>query len=100
MLRIIEYCLATDIKTGVKVGTRETFSGYVDYIESIYVFAMEIGVSLVALMIIYAGFKYVTSQGNPSAINEAKDIIIGALSGFAMLVLIYFILEILNLPKH
>lgn len=79
-------------------GTSE--ASYGEYIESAYGFAMKLGIGLTTLMIIYAGYKYMTSQGNPTAINEAKDIIVGSLSGFALLLLIYWVLDLLDLPKH
>jgi len=79
-------------------GTSE--ASYGEYIESAYGFAMKLGIGLTTLMVIYAGYKYMTSQGNPTAINEAKDIIVGSLSGFALLLLIYWVLDLLDLPKH
>ena len=88
------------VETGVAVNNQTSFQGYMQYIEAVYGFAIKAGAALSVLMIIYAGFKYLSSQGNPSAINEAKDIIIGTLSGFAMLLLVYYLLTILNMPKH
>ena len=88
------------IETGIAVGGQKSFTGgYIEYIQAVFSFALKMGVALTALMLIYAGYKYITSQGNPSAINEAKDIIIGSLSGFAMLLLIYLILNVLNLKQ-
>lgn len=78
--------------------TGNTYDSYTDYIIAIFTFALRAGAILTVLMITYAGFKYMTSQGNQSAVNEAKDIIIGSLSGFAMLLLIYLILNILGMP--
>lgn len=72
------------------------FDDYGKYIEAIYDFALRLGAVLTILMLIYAGYRYMTSQGNPSAINDAKDIIIGSLSGFALLLLVYLILKIIN----
>lgn len=93
--------LAVEVGIGIpddKGNTVNKFADYGAYIVAIYDFAIKLGSTLTALMIIYAGYRYLTSQGNPSAINEAKDIIIGSLSGFALLLLIYFILKLLNLP--
>lgn len=86
------------VEVGVAIpGFDPKFSSFSSYVSAVFQYSMKIGIVLTALMIIYAGYKYMTSQGNPSAINEAKDIIIGSLSGFALLLLIYFILNILNL---
>ncbi|MBU0707011.1 pilin [Patescibacteria group bacterium] len=54
--------------------------------------------SLIALvMVIYGGFQYVTSAGNPEQIKKAKDTIIWALLGMAIgfmsLAIINFVLE-------
>jgi hypothetical protein len=84
---------------GLKMPGRDTdYTGYQQYIADIFNFAMIAGGALSVLMIIYAGFRYMTSQGNPSGINEAKDILIGSLSGFALLLLSYLILKVLGIP--
>lgn len=49
------------------------------------------GVSL--LMIIYAGFLYITSQGNPDRVNLAKDIITGVVTGILLLFLMKILLD-------
>lgn len=111
MLRYLKYILvsavvlipttAFAVTTGLNIpGGKEnnTYDSYIDYMGAIFSFAMKAGAVLTTLMIIYAGYKYLTSQGNPTALGEAKDIIIGSLSGFAMLLLIYLILTVLQLP--
>jgi len=40
------------------------------------------------IMIIYVGYLYMTSQGNPEAITRAKDILIGVISGIVLIFLI------------
>ena len=86
------------VETGVAIpGFGTSFSSYNSYVSAVFQYSMKFGIVLTTLMIIYAGFKYMTSQGNPSAINEAKDIIIGSLSGFALLLVIYLVLNVLNL---
>jgi len=87
-----------DLIVGVPIGGETKFTGYGGYISAVFTFSLQLGSALAILMVIYAGYKYMTSQGNPSAINEAKDIIIGSLSGLSMLLLIYLILKVLNLP--
>ena len=86
------------VEVGVAIpGYPTGFASYNSYISAVFAYSMKVGIVLTTLMIIYAGFKYMTSQGNPSAINEAKDIIIGSLSGFALLLVIYLLLNVLNL---
>lgn len=86
------------VETGVAIDGKTSFTGgYNEYISAVFSYSMKVGIVLTTLMIIYAGFKYMTSQGNPTALNEAKDIIVGSLSGFALLLLVYFVLNVLNL---
>jgi len=89
---------SSGIRTGIEINGKTGFSSFVDYILNIFAFAMKAGVVLTTIMIIFAGYRYMTSQGNPTAINEAKDIIIGSLTGFALLLLVFLILKIFNLP--
>jgi len=37
------------------------------------------------IMVIYAGYVYMTSQGNPEQVNLAKDILIGVIAGVILL---------------
>lgn len=89
--------LAVDV--GVSIGGKTSFADFAAYILAVFSFALKLGAILTTLMVIYAGYKYMTSQGNPTAINEAKDIIVGSLTGFALLLLAYFLLNILGLPN-
>ena len=91
---------SSGMEVGVAIpGSGNKFASYTAYIAAVFKFSLQLGIVLTTLMIIYAGYKYMTSQGNPTALNEAKDIIVGSLSGFAMLVLIYLILNVFNLYK-
>lgn len=62
------------------------------YISKVLTWLVTIVSSLAALMFIYAGYIYVTSQGNPEGITQAKDIIIGVITGIVLLFLIEVIL--------
>ena len=55
-------------------------------------FVLKILAGLAALMLIYAGYIYLTSQGNPEALTRAKDIIIGVVTGIVLLFIIKLIL--------
>lgn len=91
---------SAEIGVSIPQENNKEFTGgsYGEYIGATYSFALKAGIGLTVLMIIYAGYRYMTSQGNPSAINEAKDIIIGSLSGFSLLLLVHMIISILDLP--
>ncbi len=88
--------IPTGIDEDGNIVTKTNYESFMDYMASLFSFALKLGAALTALMIIYAGYKYLTSQGNTSATGEAKEIIIGSLSGFAMLLLIYLLLNVLG----
>ena len=64
---------------------------YDRYIKGIYAFSIKVAVALCTLMVIYAGYKYLTSKGETSMINEAKDILFSTLMGAALLMLVLLI---------
>jgi len=47
-------------------------------------------------MIMYGGFKWLTSRGNPQAISGAKEIIFNALTGMVLAFMGFLILYIIN----
>lgn len=90
------YALDTGVEIPGHSGT--TYSDYKEYIGAIYKFALVAGFSLATLMLIYAGYKYLTSQGNQTQITDAKDIMYGAIIGFVILLLANFVLKFLGYP--
>ena len=73
-----------------------TYSNYCEYVKDVYNFALNAGFILATLMVVYAGYRYLTSQGNTTAINDAKDIMIGSIIGFIVLLLAKLILNTLG----
>ena len=59
----------------------------------LYEWMIPLGTALAVLVIIYAGYLYATSQGNPDSVKTAKDLIIGALVGLALIILAGVILR-------
>ncbi|MGA2667153.1 MAG: hypothetical protein ABSE91_03685 [Patescibacteria group bacterium] len=56
-----------------------------DYVNAIMKWAVPVISTLAIIMLIIAGYIYMTSQGNPDSIKNAKDIIIGVVLGLALL---------------
>jgi len=89
-----------EAKIGIGVGLFGTTVGepgdysYAEYIHGIYEFSIKVAVALCTIMIIYAGFKYLTSKGDTGAINEAKDILFSTLMGAALLILVILVGDI------
>lgn len=90
---------ADEAKIGVgvtlpgSVTSGQTYS-YPEYIRGLYAFSMKVAVALCTLMVIYAGYKYLTSKGDSGSINEAKDILFSTLMGAALLILVVLVGEI------
>jgi len=67
-----------------------------DYILAIFKFSlMAVGIICFGALI-YGGFRYLTSVGSPSAINDAKDQIFSALLGLIILFSAWLILNTIN----
>lgn len=60
-------------------------------IESLLRIVITVGVPIIALAIIYAGFKFVTAQGNPEKLKEAKSTFVWVVVGAAILLSAYAI---------
>lgn len=63
------------------------------YVTKIYNWGLGIAVSVSALILIFAGYLYATSQGNQDSIKTAKDLIIGVLTGLVVIILAGVILR-------
>jgi len=63
-----------------------------------YIYRMALAVSgIIAFgVFIFGGFKYLTSAGNPRAINSAKSYMMGAFLSIVLLLSIYLILKTIN----
>ena len=87
------------IGVGVTIGSIHSGQSYTfdQYIRALYAFSMKAAVALATLMMIYAGYKYLTSRGESSGINEAKDIIFSTLMGAALLMLVVLVAKIAGL---
>lgn len=61
-----------------------------------YYFIVTISGFAAFAMIVFGGFKYLSSAGNPSAIGDAKDQIKSALLGLLLILTSYLILQVIN----
>ncbi len=68
----------------------------VGYINKAYPYLAGVGGLLAVIMLIYAGYRYMTSYGDPEALADAKDIVEKALIGLALLILAAVILNTIN----
>ncbi len=68
----------------------------VQYINAAYTWFAFIGGLLAIIMLIYAGYTYMGSYGDPDKISNAKDIVEKTLIGLALLILAALILSTIN----
>lgn len=75
----------------------EFFGGTLkEYLENLYVWSIGIAGMLAIIMLMYAGYQYASSMGNPDQVNQSKEIIVGALAGLALLILAALLLKSLG----
>jgi len=77
-------------------GTSKQVVGIVDYIKTLYMFAMGIAGLAAMVMIIVAGFQWLTSTGNMSRVGQAKTRMTNAVLGLILLLGAYLILNTIN----
>ena len=68
----------------------------VEYISDAYNWLAVIGGLLAVLMLIYAGYSYMGSNGDPERIANAKDVVEKALLGLALLIVATVLLKAVN----
>jgi len=85
LIKIARALTEEELRTSGSVGS---------YVTLLYKWViLGIGPALAMLVMIYAGYIYMTSQGNPDSLKTAKDLIIGALVGLALIILAGVILR-------
>ncbi len=71
------------------------------YINAVYKYALGLGVLIAVIMLMYAGFRWMSSFGNTKAIEEAKTMVGNSVFGLVLLFAAFTILYYINpeLPK-
>lgn len=67
-----------------------------DYIQNLYKWSIGAGAALAVIVLMYAGYLMITSSGDPQKSGLAKEIIVGALTGLALLAGARLILNVLS----
>ena len=78
---------------GEEITSEEDLPGYILYV---FNFAFLAAGVLAFILLIYGGFRYVTSAGNPTIMKDAKDQIISVIIGIVVLLGSYLILVEIN----
>jgi hypothetical protein len=71
-------------------------TAFPEYISMIYTLSITLAIALGVIMVVYGGYKYITSSGNPETLAEAKEIILGAIVGLVLLVLAALLLRTIS----
>lgn len=67
------------------------------YVLGLYRYIIGLAVILVAIISTWAGYIWMTSGGDPGKISHARELIIGALSGLALLLLAATVLRLIGI---
>jgi hypothetical protein len=82
---------------GVSIPGSGGINDFFQYVTAIVAFCTNIlGPVLAVAMIIFGGYRYIFSAGDSTALTEGKDIILGAIIGYAMLFLTKLIMNIIG----
>lgn len=99
MVNIIKYLFEpaeAAVELGVSIDGLTQLTSFNDYIEHLYRYSLIAGGALATLIIVYAGILYMTSQGESSRLQSAKDYFLGAIIGMAILLLMGTILNFIG----
>ncbi|HUT22636.1 MAG TPA: pilin [Candidatus Bipolaricaulota bacterium] len=66
------------------------------YVSAIYKYALGLAAIMATISVMIGGVLYLTSAGNPQRIGTAKNMIIGAISGMAIIIFSYVFLNLIN----
>ncbi len=95
--KVIGFCLPVgEATTAVSFGQKNVFTNFGEFIKWIYQYGIQVAGGLAVVMIIVAGFEWITSGGSPEKIGSAKKRIGGAMMGLFLAVMSYFILNMVN----
>ncbi|MFA5106746.1 MAG: pilin [Patescibacteria group bacterium] len=89
-------CGKGKVKLNVKLGTTECISDITQYTKIFYnLFIGVIGI-FAAVMIMYAGFQWISASGNSQKIERAKDSFTSAIIGVVIALISYVLLNLIN----
>lgn len=84
---------------GVPLGELKEVSkgdAFRQYVIGLYKYVVGLAIVLAAIVSTYAGYLWLTSGGDPAKIGHARELIIGALSGLALLLLASTVLNLIG----
>jgi hypothetical protein len=95
------YCTSgTQINLGVPIGGVTSISrenAFRCYVLLFYRYVIGVAIVLATIVVTWGGYIWLTSGGDPSKITHARELIIGALSGLALLLLASVVLRLIGI---
>jgi hypothetical protein len=82
--------------TKVRTGIGEIDTNVAGFIQRIYRLLLGIAGGVGVFLIIYAGYKYIISRGDPEGIKGAKEMLVSTIVGLLFLIFSFVILEIIG----
>lgn len=103
LIKLIKIFLATPVLaqtviSGKSVTIQNPLQGktVIKILQDITGFFIGIGGFIAAAVVVYAGFQFLFSGGDPQKVNNAKRIIIYAIIGYAIIILSWGIIRIIQ----
>lgn len=90
---------AAKIQLGLPFGENAEFDTFNEYFTALVNFAVIAAGLIAVLVIVYAGYVYTQSQGQADRVSYAKELIAGALTGLALLLMIRLIVPTLGIGE-
>jgi len=101
-LTLLSFKFAQAVETKVAVGVcvnGQCNLTYTEYVRQFYIYSIRLGLTLTGVMIMFAGYTYLVSQGDTTKLNKAKEYLTGAIIGFFLLITVWIIVGFLGLDK-
>lgn len=87
---LLLYSLAQPLESRAAANFSELETTLSEYYKKLFV---PLGILLAAIMVVVGGIMYATSQGDPQKTGRAKEIIVGAFIGLAILLTAGYIVK-------
>lgn len=81
--------------TPIRVVNPTSLSNFGELINKIVNFAITFAGAIAVIYLIYAGFNYITSQGNPKKVAAAKQGIFAGLIGVAIVLIAWILVDLI-----
>lgn len=94
--RVFASTLADDLSGTVTEDELNSINSSTEFVNWIIKISIPLGVTCAFVLLVYAGFMMVTSQGNPDKLKESREVITNAIIGFVVVVLAVTILYLIK----